>query len=381
MRPNLGRVIFIIFVFVNILYAKDLEYKISVDKNNPFVKEVVILKMDLNQLNKNIVLLYDFDLVKKDSYDFKRIEATESDIDNNAKALYTYLVYPLKDGAVDIEFDLIKKVTTKENLAYSFSGDRDNVKGLVTTDTKIDVKPFRLNVKSIPKDTELVGDFKLKYEVKTHSASSYEPINMKVNIEGIGYPAHFTKLSIKNKEINIFADTPIKTINTSDNDTFSSIDYPMAFSSKKSFTIDTISIKAFNPKTNQTYFLKIPKQKFDIKEVSVNDLIDKEDSSEIKTNSLDDVGKSLKVISLYIIVFLCGLISGYLLKFKKKKQQLKITTSVDKIQNAKDVKELLKILILQDDKKYKDVITECEDSLYNGKKINLKNLKRKIDNL
>jgi hypothetical protein len=376
MNQNLGRIVFLALFFLTFLDAKDLEYKLSVDKKEPFVKEVVILKMELNQLNKSIVLLYDFDLVKSDAYDFKRVEALESDIDNTAKATYTYLVYPLKDGLIDIEFKLIKKVTTKENLAYSFSGDRDNVKGLVTTDTKIDVKPLSLSVKPIPVDTQLVGNFSISYEIKSKDALSYEPLSMNIVIKGEGYPEHFKEFPLKSGDFKIFRDSPIEEISTTKRTTTSLIKYPLAFSSKKSFTLDAINLKAFNPKTQKSYTLDIEEQKFNIKEIKPKELKDKTDYPKPSDDYIDKAKNSFITVFGYLIVFVAGLISGYLLRFKKSKKIQNVPTTQDKISNAKDAKELLNILISIDSIKYKDIIKECEEVVYRGKKVDLSVLKK-----
>ncbi len=380
MNKNLGNITVLILFFLTILDAKDLEYKLSVDKKDPFVKEVVILQMNLTQVNKKIVLMYDFDLVKSENYDFKRVEATESDIDHNSKAHYTYLIYPLKSGEIDINFKLVKKVTTDENLAYSFSGDRDNVKGLVTTDTKIDITTLKLNVKPIPDGTKLVGDFKLNYILKSKNAASYEPLTMNITIEGEGYPPHFKEFPIKSNGFKIFADKPITKVATTKESITSKTEYPLAFSSKKSFTLEKISIKAYNTKTQKSYFLSIPEQQINIREIEPKELIDKTDNPKAHKNYIHQIQTSLEDFFGYIIVFLAGTLSGYFLKFKKKKPIIKEISEKEKIKSTKNTKELLIVLISIDAKKYEIVIKKCENSLYNDKKINFSSLKKEALN-
>lgn len=115
----------IAFTFLN---ARDFDYTVRVDKTNPYVKEAVILTVDVNQTNHDMVLLFDFDLVKSKSYSFQRIDIKEIDVYHAVQIQYTYLLYPLQSGIVDIAFNLTQKATTDESVAYSFSGDRDNVK-------------------------------------------------------------------------------------------------------------------------------------------------------------------------------------------------------------------------------------------------------------
>jgi hypothetical protein len=187
MKHNLGKIV-LLFLGFTFIFANDFNYKITVDKTNPYIKEAVILTVDINQTNHNIVLLFDFDLLKNNSYSFQRIDIKEIDAYHAAQIQYTYLIYPLKEGDINIDFHLTQKATTDESVAYSFSGDRDNVKGLVTVNTKIDLAPLTLKVKPLPKNTQIVGDFSLDYKIKTLHAQAFEPIPLQVTLKGIGYP-------------------------------------------------------------------------------------------------------------------------------------------------------------------------------------------------
>jgi hypothetical protein len=135
-----------------LLTAEDFTYEFHLDKQDPYLKEPVILTLDLKQTNHDIVLLFNFDLRKSDDYFFQRLDTKETDTHHNIQIHYVYLLYPLKAGEINISFDLMKKVTTDDSVAYSFSGDRDNIKGLVTTDTKITLPPLPLSVKKLPQD-------------------------------------------------------------------------------------------------------------------------------------------------------------------------------------------------------------------------------------
>jgi len=147
MKNNLGKKVSLIFVMLTLtlLYAEDFTYSFHVDNNQPYVKEAVILTLDLNQSNHDVVLLFNFSILKSKDYSFQRVDIKESDSYHHAKVHYVYLLYPLKSDDIKINFKLLKKVTTDESVAYSFSGDRDNVKGLVTKDTHITLPPLHLN--------------------------------------------------------------------------------------------------------------------------------------------------------------------------------------------------------------------------------------------
>ena len=133
MKNSLGSILFLLLS--TLIYGKDFIHDIRVDNENPYVKEGIVLSLELNQTNPDIVLLFNFDIKKSKDYEFRRLNSIEHDTYHNAHLKYIYLVYPLKEGHVEVEFNLLKKVTTDESITYSYSGDRDNVETLVTKDT------------------------------------------------------------------------------------------------------------------------------------------------------------------------------------------------------------------------------------------------------
>ncbi|MEO1953437.1 MAG: hypothetical protein ABGW74_01890 [Campylobacterales bacterium] len=357
MKINHGSIIILFLSLITMLNAEDFTYKIYVDKKEPFIKEVVVLKVDFQQTNPDIVLMFDFKIKKSKNYYFQRIDASESDVYHNTKASYTYLIYPLKAGNLNIEFKLRKKVTTDESVAYSFSGDRDNVKGLVTTDSDIKLASLKLLVKKLPPNTSLVGEFKLDYKIQKHTAYAYEPIHFQVSIDGIGYPPEFKIFPLPKGKYKLFNDkATIKKI-IKNNNIKSKTKYPFAISSDKSFTLKKVSIKAFNPKTKTTYFLTIPTQSFDIQEVKTSTLVDKIDNPKHKQNYFKD-------IIYFLIIFITGFISGHLFKFKNKKIDTDKVNDTTKTKKCKTKKDLYSLILSQTNKENEDKIKKCEKSLY-----------------
>jgi hypothetical protein len=357
-----------------LLNAEDFTYDFHLDKHNPYLKEPVILTLDLKQSNHDVVLLFNFDLQKSEDYFFQRLDTKESDTHHNTQIHYVYLIYPLRSGEINISFDLMKKVTTDDSVAYSFSGDRDNVKGLVTTDTKITLPPLLLKVKDLPENTALVGDFSLTHEFKKHKAKAYEPIPFQVRIEGSGYPPLINNLLPKDVNFTLFKENPIVRSTNSKQGTKSSVTYPMALSSDKSFDLNSISIKAFDPKTGKHYMLTIPKQHFDISEVDVSTLIDKTDDPEPLESDWSWLGSLLS----YLIIFGAGYLTAVSLKWKKKILPQTDDPFKEKIKNCKDEKSLLQLLMATDSKKFTESIGKLENGLYGNAKINFKKIKQNV---
>ncbi len=357
------------------LQAEDFTYSFNVDQKNPYVKEAVVLTLDINQTNHDVVLLFNFDINESQDYTFQRLDTQETDSYHNAKIRYVYLIYPLRSGDVNITFNLLKKVTTDESIAYSFSGDRDNVKKLVTINTNVILPPLQLKVTPLPSDTTLVGDFDLTYTIKKHQAKAYEPLPFQVQIKGMGYPPLLDTILPKEGNFTRFTEKPIVKSFVNTEGTQSTVTYPMAISHSKSFTLSPIVLKAFNPKTEKSYTLTVPSQDFDIQEAAAHSLVDTIDAPDV----LKEDWSWLNTLLGYIVVFAAGYLTALSWKWKKKHSAKEHHPLIQKIQNCKDEKALLQVLIAADSKRFTSTIEKLEASLYGNGKINLNKVKQEAE--
>ena len=375
MKNSLGKFFLILLcsLWVN---AEDFKHHFTLSKSSPYVKEAVIMTLDLNQTNRDKVLFFQFTLKKSPDYEFHRLNAKETGENIAAKVHYEYLIYPLHSGEIQLHFDLVQKATTEENLAYSFSGDRDNVKGLTTVDTQIDLPPLILKVKALPEGTSLVGDFSLTHNLKQHEAKAYEPLPFQVTIKGSGYPPLLENLLPKDINFTLFQEKPIVQAINSSQGTNSTVIYPMALSHSKDFDLKPIVIKAFDPKTKESYELSIPKQHFNIEKVAVNTLVDKTDSPKPLQSDWSWLSTILTAFLGYFVVFGAGFLTALIWKWK---QKITIQTShplKEKIEACKDEKVLLQLLMATDSKAFKSSIEKLEKGLYGNGKSNFNKVKQ-----
>ncbi|HEO97824.1 MAG TPA: hypothetical protein ENO02_00830 [Epsilonproteobacteria bacterium] len=377
MKNSLGKKMVSIFIFFSIvlLYGEGFTSNAILDKEDAYIKEPVILTFEIKQTDHSKVMFFDFTLAESDAYEFHRLDAKEIDSYQGAQIHYTYLIYPLKSGIIDISFHLIQKVTTKENVAYSFSGDRDNVKGITTTDTPIALKPLQLTVKPLPEGTELVGDFTLTHQIKNHEANAYEPIPFNIEIKGKGYPPILENIFLPTDDYTLFQETPeIRAIRTAEN-TYNTVIYSMAMNAKKSFTLDEIEIKAFNPTTQKSYIPTIPKQEFIINPIAHSALVDKVDSpAPLKASDWSWIGTLMG----YIVVFFSGFLTAKSVQWHQKERH-KSDPFIEKITRTNDPKKLLSLLIAEDSKKFASAIEKLEAHLYSKKALDLKAIKKELN--
>jgi hypothetical protein len=373
MKQSLGK-IWILFCFV-LLNAEDFTYNLNVNKTTPYVKEAVILTLDVNQTNHDVVLLFDFDLVKKESYSYQRVDIKEINSAHNLQIRYTYLIYPLQEGDIEIDFKLKKRVTTDDSIAYSFSGDRDNVKGLVTKDFMIDLLPVKLHVKPLQKGVLLVGDFTLDYSIKKSQVKPYEALPFHFTIKGKGYPPLIKKILPEDINFTIFKEKPsIDTISNKDG-TYSTVKYTMSLSHNKDFTLPALSFKAFNPLTKKSYTLHIPSHNFKVIETNKTELLDKVDNPPL----LKEDWGWLKTLLTYFMIFISGYLTAKAVQWQKKSAKKEsINPLKEKVRLATSKKELLRILMAHNNQELSAYIKVLEDSMYADGKMGLKEVKKEV---
>jgi hypothetical protein len=365
--------LFLLLTFT-FLSAEDFIYSFHVDKNTSYVKEPVVLTLDLNQTSKDKILFFHFTLKKSKAYEFHRLNIKESGEHYAAKVHYEYLIYPLHSGEIQVHFELIQKATTEENLAYSFSGDRDNVKGLTTVDTQIDLPPLTLKTKALPPGTSLVGDFSLTHAFKKHKAKAYEPLPFEVTIEGNGYVPILKSLVPRDVNFTLFKEKPIVKAINSTQGTHSTVIYPMALSHSESFSLRAIRIKAFDPKTKKHYTLTVPTQHFDISPVDISTLLDKTDSPK----PLQSNWSWLTALFEYLMVFGAGYLTALSWKWKKRTIAQTPHPLKEKIVASKNAKALLQVLMAADRKTFATSIEKLEKHLYRHDKMNFSKFKQEV---
>lgn len=375
MKNSLGSII-LLCLSILVVNAEDFTHTFHVDKQNPYVKEAVIMTLDLNQTNRDKVLFFHFALKKSPDYEFHRLNVKETEVHHTAQVHYEYLIYPLRSGEIQLHFDLIQKATTEENLAYSFSGDRDNVKGLTTVDTQIDLPPLTLKIKALPEGTSLVGDFSLTHSLKRNKAKAYEPLPFQVTIKGSGYPPLLENLLPENINFTLFKEKPIVNAVNSSQGTRSTVIYPMALSHSKSFDLNPVVIKAFNPKTKKSYELRVPEQHFDISKADVKSLVDKIDSPKPLQSDWSWFTTVLTSLLSYLVVFGAGYLTAISLKWKKKTTAQTSHPLKEKIEACKNEKALLQLLMATDSKQFSSSIEKLEKGLYGNGKINFNKVKQ-----
>jgi len=374
MNKNPGKLVLFFLCAFMVLYGENFVYDFHISKQNPYEKEALLLSIDLNQTNEDIVLFFDLSIKKNSAFLVEQIDSSQDNTLHHAKIHYRYILYPLKTGKVNVAFDLVERVTDEEKVAYSFSGDRDDFKKLETKDHKVDVPPILLHVKALPKGTQLVGDFKLTYEIGKHRAQSYEPVAMKVIIEGEGYPPKLKHLYSRGKDFTLFEQEPLVQKIPMKEHLKYKVTYILALSHDKSFTLPSLRLPAFNPVTKKTYLLSIPEQHFEITQPKAAELVDRTDNPKPLHTDFSWLTSLLSCL----VVFFAGYFTALAWKWKRKVTAGEKDPLTEKVAACKEEKALLQLLMATDSKRFENTIGKLEKSIYGNGKSNFKKIKQEI---
>lgn len=355
------------------LSAEDIAYRFHLSQDEVYLNEAVVLEVNLSQENHDNVMHFNFTLKKSEAYSFHQINFKESDDYHNLKQQYRFLIYPKKIGECAIEFNMIKSLTNDDKVAYAISGDRDNVKNLVKKDIKIELKPLLLNVKSLPPGTDLVGDFTLDYKLDKTSTKAYAPVHLNLRLKGWGEVPDDLVFVKESEKYHLFSQEPQVQHIHSETGTHSRIEWSYAISAKESFVLPKVVLKAFNPDTHKQYDLVLPQQEISIHQVTVENLVDKEDTP-LPTKGFD--WSWLGWVFSYVMVFLAGVLMPR--DFFKSKKVFKEKTFEEKVTAVQTHKELLKLLLSTDTVQYKEAILSLERVMYNKEKISLSKIKNMV---
>jgi len=376
-KHSLGKLLLFLLLTYSASYAEDFVYDFHTNTSTPYEKEAVILSVDINQTNPDVVLFFQFDISKSADYRVEQLHSTHHDTPHHAKISSKYLIFPLKSGDINITFNLVKRVTDDAKVSYFFSGDRDDFKKLETADSTIAISPIQLHVKPLPQKgkigkVEMVGDFKLSYEIKKTQAESYEPLPISIVLEGRGYPPVLKNIIPKHEAYTLFNHAPMVEKKLSPEGIHYKVIYTLALSATKSFDLPPIRLDAFNPKTGIPYVLSIPSTHFDIKQPRTSHLVDTIDHP----SALKADFSWVRTLLTYLLVFIAGYLSALSWSWSKKKKETSQHPLVAKITHAKDDKALLQVLISVQNNTFASTVEKIETNLYENTSYPLKKLKQ-----
>jgi hypothetical protein len=248
---------------------------------------------------------------------------------------------------------------------------------------KIFSNDIELDIKPLPNNLELYGDFKIEAKVDKIKTHANKPVNLTIKVTGYGNIDDIKKFDPEIDNAIVYADEPkIKTF-VKKGRYSGEFTQKIAIIADSNFTIPSISLEYFDKETNQSKTIKT--EPFDIVVkggVAKQEQI-KVESANFKTTPAIQKSKENKEIKnesnhIKYLFLLTGLILGILISalFNMIKNKTKKTESdmIKKIKKAKTDRELFDLLLpfSQSDKLISETLEKLEENIY-------KNTSHKID--
>ena len=319
MKKNLGKIIlFLLLPFALFGDSNLASFALSANKKDALIKEPIEITFSADQKDHTNSMFFFLEVKKSDAYEVVLLDQVTNKISNhNSSTTFKYLLFPLKSGDINVDFDFTIKVASDGGLAKVYTGGRDNVKWMDTVNSKIEVPTLHLHVSPLSEKVDLVGDFTLDAKLQKSDINQYGSANIRYTLSGAGY--NEKSLQMLNKIANVTAFSQVTDIASKATPNGYEIkrEYSYALRSKNNFTIPAIEIKAYSPKQNKYYTLK--SQSYDIKVSSIDPktLVDNKEFPPSKSYDF----KNLKDIGIALLIFLAGFVSAKIapsLNFKRR---------------------------------------------------------------
>ena len=322
------------------------DFSIKTNNNDLYIGENFILTMTFKYKKDIDILDLSFDKPNFENFWYKQIDNSKKYEDGDFTVFeIKFLMFALKENDRKIE-PLGINAKIMDNNSYSiFSSTRNK---------KIYSNELNFNIKCLPANINLIGEFDINASVDKQTVKKGEAVSFKLSIKGKGNIDDIHDIKIPIDEVTIYENKPIIKTQISNDEYLGGWEKVFSIIANKSFTIPSVKIDYFDKTLSKT----ISKQtnSFDIQildeeikkdvvlEKATKKIIPEEDTKEIikvieKTSTLDRViffflgiVFSLLIISLYF----------YVITSKRKKQEDK--PLVKKVKESKTKDELLKIL-------------------------------------
>ncbi len=360
--------------------SDDYDLTIRVDKKEVYVGESIHLTL-LFKYKKDLNLVgLEFEKPKFESFWVKELKANEK---LPVESGYTYqkleyILFPQKSGKLYIGPMRIDAVTTQNSYGNSFFVTAP------TNRTKIYSNKIEFDVKPLPNDIKLIGDFSIDASIDKDNVKEGEAISYKLTIKGRGNVDDIDEAKLTIPDATIYENPSEKKYDIQDN-IYGGI-YTKAFSivPTKSFTIPEVKLQYFDKESKTIKTIKTKSFKIEVEhqEKKTTKLEVADDTKQLKnekpTTQVIQVSSKEK-----ILYFILGLVFGVVLMIiifiamQKKGKKKEDTPLIKIVKQSKTSTELLKNLVafIKIDKDLDKIIFDLESNVDSQ---DLKNIKKEI---
>ena len=326
--------------------SSNFELSLSADEKELYVNENFILTLLFKyKRNANIVDL-SFEKPNFDDFWYKQLDDSSQYQEGEfIIQKLKFLLFPLKKGVLKINPLKINAQIIDGNNSFSFFSN-------ATSSVKIYSNDLEFNVKELPSNVNLIGNFDIKIQTDKLKVNQGEAISYKLEINGYGNIDDIGDIKLDLKDATIYENKPFVKAKY-ENNKYKGI-YTKVFSiiPNKTMTIPKISLKYFDKSLGKVVIKQSDEIKIEVLESKIikqTKLIQKpitkvKQKEVIKT--IEKVSTKDRIIFFFLGLFVGILILGlylYVIKYKNKNKSVE-TSLVKKVKKSKSKDELLKLL-------------------------------------
>ena len=290
-----------------------------------------------------------------------------------------YIIFPQKSGKIVIPaLKVDVSLVDSRNNNMSFFGPATRIEKVYSNELTLDVK-------ELPKNTFLIGNFKIKDNIDKKVLNAGEALNFDIQINGRGNIDDIPEIKLDIPNATIYDNKAVKSYDMVDGQYGGTYKKSFSIVANEDILIPSISLNYYDKKENIIKELKTKEYKVKVKknvqkEVQLYKQQDKQNEIKeakpiIKVVETSDNQKLLYFFFGLMTSFLICILIFYVMKIKSQNKQVELPLEKE-VKKATSVNELLNILL-----SYINIDKDLDKMIYlleNNKTNNLKQIKKDI---
>ncbi len=364
----------------------DASLQMVVDKNSSYVGEALNLDLILKLKANSNIAKAQIEPPKFSNLWAKQVgDVQKSQEGNYIVQKYHFILFPQQSGKITIP-PIVAHIAKAQKDAYDpFFGSGMNISmfGGNLEWSKVFSNPVTIDVKPLPDNLELYGDFNIKATPDRTKVYAGKAVNLTVIVEGVGNIDDVKKFNFDIPNAVVYADEPKVQSGFRGDEYGGRFTQKIAIVGDSNFTIPALELRYFDKNSKKEVVKKTQPINITViggaKVTNVQKVTPKietaDNSSDMNSSSSNSetVAQSTNIgwlEYLYIaLAYIAGLITMWLIKIRKPKEKKELPI-VKKIQKAKSDKDLHKVLLpfAKDSKVVANELKKLEDNIYNDGK-------------
>ncbi len=359
---------------------KNFDFEISLNKSSLFVGEESVLNLKFKYKKDLQIVDLAFNMPIFNNIWSKKIEQQNSSYEENGFVVQelNFLIFPQKSGLLEIPSIKIEAKVIDMN-AYSYS-----LFSPATKTEKIYSNSLTLDVKPLPNNVNLIGEFLLKTSVSKEEINEGESVSYQVEVSGNGNIDDIEDIKLDIKDVTIFENKPEIKTKIEDNKNVGTYKKSFSIISNKDFEIPSISLSYYDQNIKKVVTQKSPSYKIKVKSIEKKTTFKGLEKAKKEKIEIEKIvyKTSLKQQLLFFILGMLFTILIFGLYFYVKNRKVKQKDDlplVKSIKKSKNNNELIKLLLPYIG--YNKILDELIFKLEKDEKIDLKLIKKDIVNI